>query len=76
MDYNKKSIKHFKGRIIEIGFKPKKINFTNKLTGEITATTDSHLLFKVNKAQPEIILNYLQIISINEPEKQTNHEKK
>lgn len=71
MVYNKRNIKPFKGRLIEIEFIPKKRGVTqaHKLTGEITANTIDHILFRVNKTRPEIPLNYSQIKNIQEPEK-------
>lgn len=70
MKYNKRNIKLFKGRLIEIEFIPniKGIIHSHKLTGEITANTTDHILFKVNKTRPEIPLNYSQIQNINTPE--------
>ena len=71
MTYNKRNIKPFKGRMIKIEFIPriKGSKQAHKLTGEITANTSDHILFKVNKTRPEIPLNYSQIVNINSPEK-------
>ena len=71
MVYNKRNIKPFKGRLVELEFTPKLkgINQTHKLTGDITANTTDHILFRVNKTRPEIPLNYSQIKNIREPEK-------
>jgi hypothetical protein len=70
MTYNKRNIKPFKGRLIEIEFIPKIKGaiYPHKLTGEITANTDEHILFRVNKTRPEIPLNYSQIKNISDPE--------
>ena len=68
MQYNKQTIKQFKSKTIELTYKPKKSTSNNKLTGDITANTSDHILFRVNKNKPELALNYSQIIDIKEPE--------
>lgn len=67
--FNKKTIKEYKGRLVALKFNPKKSQQPNTLTGEITASTSAHILFKVNKNRPEIPLNYSQIVDITEPER-------
>lgn len=67
MKYNKRNIKPFKGRLILMHVKTPKNEFT--LTGEITANTEEHILFNVNKDKTEISLKYDQVIEITEPEK-------
>jgi len=41
---------------------------TNHITGEITASTKYHILFNCGKSGHEISLKYTQIKAINEPE--------
>ena len=69
MTYNKRNISKHKGRFIELTYTTTKNNLKNSLVGEITANTKSHILFRVNKAEHEIILEYNQIIDIQKPKK-------
>ena len=72
MTYNKRNIKPFKGRMVLIEYICQKNNksYTNKLTGIITANTDVHVLFRINKERNESILRYDQIKEITIPIKE------
>ena len=69
--FNTRNIKPFKGRMIELRYEHSKNRrkYENTLSGLITANTNEHILFRINKDEPEISLRYSQILEINEPEK-------
>jgi len=66
MKYNKNNIKKYKGKVVSINysFSKDKIIYKNNLSGVITAITTKHILFIVNNDNPEIILNYSQLIDV------------
>jgi hypothetical protein len=64
MTYTNKSIKKYKGKLIELTYQT--LISTNTLTGEITASTRKHILFDTNKSGNEISLKYDQLIKITE----------
>lgn len=63
MNFNQKSIKKFKGQLIQLVY-TNKIREQITQTGIITASTKYHVLFDINNEGREIILNYENILKV------------
>lgn len=61
---NKRDLKPFKGRLIKLNYLSK--DKPNSITGEITATTKTRIIFNVNKNDLELTIKYEQIVSIED----------
>lgn len=74
MKFTNKTIKPFKGRMIRLLFKSN--GYEHNQAGIITASTNKHILFHVNKDSGiELSIKYDSIIEIKEIKKNKHHEK-
>ena len=64
--YNKRNIKPFKGRLINIEYvyEKKGLNYIHTRVGIITANSSVHILFKIKGEDVEHAIKYIQIKNI------------
>jgi len=62
-------LKRFKGKVIALEYNSTK-DKRNITVGKISALTEHHLLFVALEDNVEFSMKYLQVVSLNEPEKE------